>query len=222
MNLALYMDSTNLKPEATADNIKSLCSEAAKYKMAAVCIQPCRLGLARRLLMDSGVKLCTVVGFPLGAEGMKSKLYTASQSLEDGADELDMVINLGALKDGDMNRVEAEIKALVALKDQQDFILKVIVETALLTPAELINITKMLNDSGADFIKTSTGFSTRGASVEDIKTMCAYRQPHLKIKAAGGIRSLDQALQLIEAGADRLGSSNAAAIVEEYGLRGGR
>ncbi len=220
MELASYLDSTNLKPEASAIHISELCVEAAKYKMAAVCIQPYRIAIARQLLRGSEVKLCTVIGFPLGAEGTKSKLYTASQSLQNGADELDMVINLGALKDGDLSLVEEEIKAIMDLKTQRKFVLKVIIETALLNQQELIQLTRLVSDSGADFIKTSTGYSTRGASLEDIKTIKTYCQPHLKIKASGGIKNLDQARQLIEAGADRLGSSNAVSILEEYRLRG--
>lgn len=222
MNIAAYLDSTNLKADATGSNIKDLCLEAAKLHMAAVCIQPYRLALARNLLSGSGVKLCTVIGFPLGADGLQSKLYLAAQSLADGADELDMVINLGALKDRDYAKVDAEIKALVGLKNEQDFLLKVIVETALLNQDEIIMLTRMLSASGADYIKTSTGFSTRGASLDDVKTIAAYRESHLKIKAAGGIKDLDLALQLIAAGADRLGSSNAVKIVEEYSLKGGR
>ena len=222
MNLASYLDSTNLKADATANDIRNLCLEAAKFKMAAVCIQPCRLALARELLQGSGVKRCTVIGFPLGADGIHSKLYLAAQALTDGADELDMVINLGALKDGDYGKVEEEIKALVNLKKEQDFLLKVIVETALLSREELIMLTRMLSASGADYIKTSTGFSSRGASVEDVKTIMVNKASHLRIKAAGGIKDLDFALQLIEAGADRLGSSNAVRLLEEFSLRGGR
>ncbi len=201
MNLASYLDSTNLKAEATTSNIRDLCLEAAKLHMAAVCIQPYRLALARELLSGSGVKRCTVIGFPLGADGLQSKLYLASQALADGADELDMVINLGALKDGDHAKVEAEIEALVGLKKEQGFLLKVIVETALLSQEELIMLTRMLSASGADYIKTSTGYSSRGASLDDIKTIVAHREPHLKIKAAGGIKDLELALQLIAAGA---------------------
>ena len=222
MELASYLDSTNLKADATANDIRNLCVEAAKLHMAAVCIQPYRLALACDLLQGSGVKRCTVIGFPLGADGLQSKLYLAAQALADGADELDMVMNLGALKDGDYAKVEAEIKALVELKKEQDFLLKVIVETALLSREELIMVTHMISASGADYIKTSTGFSTRGASLEDIKIIVAHREPHLKIKAAGGIKELDMALQLIQAGADRLGSSNAVFLLEEFRLRGGR
>lgn len=222
MDLASYLDSTNLKADAAAVQIENLCIEAAKYHMAAVCIQPCRLPLAHALLQDSGVKTCTVIGFPLGADGLNSKRNLAHEALADGADELDMVINLGALKDGDYAKVEAEVKALLTLKKEREFILKVIVETALLRREELIVLTRMLNGSGADYIKTSTGFSTRGASLEDIEVIAAHREPHLKIKASGGIKTLDFALQLITAGADRLGTSNAGLIMEEYSAGGGR
>lgn len=222
MNLASYLDSTNLKADSAAVQIEELCIEAAKYHMAAVCIQPGRLSLAQRLLQDTGVKTCTVIGFPLGADGLSSKQFLAAQALADGADELDMVINLGALKDGDYNIVEAEIQALLRLKKERDFILKVIVETALLSRDELIMLTRILNASGADYIKTSTGFASRGASLEDIEIIAAHCEPHLKIKASGGIKELDFALQLIQAGADRLGSSNAVSLMEAYFARGGR
>ncbi|HWQ75517.1 MAG TPA: deoxyribose-phosphate aldolase [Syntrophomonas sp.] len=221
MELASYLDSTNLKPESTQKDIAALCEEAARYKMAAVCIQPFRLPQARRLLQGTGVGLCTVIGFPLGAEGKDSKVFSAVRALEDGAGELDMVINLGALKDGDLRRVEDEITGILKLKNEHAFILKVIVETALLTRDELIEMVRVTGGCGADFIKTSTGYSSRGASLEDVRIMNAHRPAGLKIKAAGGIRELDFALQLIEAGADRLGSSNTGRILEEYESRGG-
>jgi deoxyribose-phosphate aldolase len=222
MNLASYMDSTNLKPEATKNEIIALCTEAARLKMAAVCINPYRLSPAKKILQETGVRICTVIGFPLGAEGMPGKVFAASQALTGGADELDMVINLGALKDGDYKQVEQEISGVLKLKKDHQFMLKVIVETALLTREELINLTHMLCDCGADFIKTSTGFSSRGAVVEDLQIISAHRTASLKIKASGGIKHLDFALQLIDAGADRLGSSNAAKILEEYEVRGGK
>jgi deoxyribose-phosphate aldolase len=216
MNMAGYLDSTNLKPEATKNDIERLCLEAVRYKMAAVCLHPYRLSLARQLLKDSGVKLCTVIGFPLGAEGIEVKTFAARQALQNGAEELDMVINLGAVKDSHWNSVLAEIEAILKLKNEYDYILKVIVETALLTETELIRITQYLGDSGADFIKTSTGLSTRGVSVEDVQLISRVRSPNLKIKASGGIRGLDFALQLLAAGADRLGTSQAASLIDEY------
>jgi deoxyribose-phosphate aldolase len=222
MNLASYLDSTNLKPEATKNDITALCEEAARFKMAAVCIHAFRLPQARRILQGTGVGLCTVIGFPLGAEGNDSKIFSAVSALENGAGELDMVINLGALKDGNYEQVEEEVASMLKLKKDYPFILKVIVETALLSHTELINLTRMLGDCGADFIKTSTGFSSRGASLEDVQMINAHRPAGLKIKAAGGIKELDFALQLITAGADRLGSSNAGRILEEYKVRGDR
>jgi deoxyribose-phosphate aldolase len=222
MNLASYLDSTNLKPEATKKDIAVLCEEAARFKMAAVCIHAFRLPQARSILQGTGVKLCTVIGFPLGAEDRVSKVFCASHALEAGAEELDMVINLGALKDGDYRQVENEVNSILRLKKDYSFILKVIVETALLSRSELIELTRMLGDCGSDYIKTSTGFSSRGASLEDVQIICDHRPAGLKIKAAGGIRELDFALQLIAAGADRLGSSNAGRILEEYEVRGGR
>jgi deoxyribose-phosphate aldolase len=214
--IAKFLDSTNLKPEATANDIKELCIEAVKYDMAAICIHPGRLELAGQYLRDSKVKLCTVIGFPLGADTTDTKVSAAHQALKQGADELDMVINLGAVKDRNFNQVEHEIKCLLELKEDYNFILKVIVETALLDKEELITLTKLVDAAGADFIKTSTGFSTRGVSLEDINIIKTVKSDKLKIKASGGIRTLDFAQGLIEAGADRLGTSNAVKIVEEY------
>lgn len=222
MNLASYLDSTNLKPEASQKDIAALCQEAARLQMAAVCIHPYRLPQAQAILQGTGIRLCTVIGFPLGAEGKHSKVFAAAAALQAGAQELDMVINLGALKDGDYGKIEEEVNSILQLKQDYPFILKVIVETALLNSNELIDMTHLLGEWGADYIKTSTGFSSRGASLEDIQIINAHRPLGLKIKAAGGIRKLDFALQLIAAGADRLGSSNAGKILEEYEARGGK
>ena len=164
MDIASYLDSTNLRQYASESDIRHLCMEAARYKMAAVCVNPARLSLAEKLLSGSEVKLCTVIGFPLGADGLSGKIYSAAKALDDGADELDMVINIGAVKDQDLMTVGREIDGLLALKKEQDFIAKIIVETALLTVNELIMLIRLINDSGADFIKTSTGFSTRGVN----------------------------------------------------------
>ena len=219
MNLAACLDSTNLRPEATKNDIQSLCNEAVRYKLAAVCLHPYRISEARVLLAGSGVKLCTVIGFPLGAEGMESKVFNAQRALENGAEELDMVINLGAVKDQDWTVVFNEIEAVLRLKDQYDYVLKVIVETSLLNRSELELITQYLNDSRADFIKTSTGFSTRGVSLEDVKIINQFKTRRLKLKASGGIRELDFALQLLQAGADRLGTSQAVSLIEEFQRR---
>ena len=220
LDIASFLDSTNLKPEAREIDIQVLCREAVNYKMAAVCIHPCHLADARRLLADSQVKLCTVIGFPLGADRSDSKIYAAAKALEDGADELDMVINIGAVKDGAYDRVMQEIEAVLALKMHQNFTLKVIVETALLTSHELGTITEYISSTAADYIKTSTGFSSRGVSLEDIEIIKNHKSESLKIKAAGGIKDLDFALELLRAGASRLGTSNARQLIEEYSGRG--
>jgi deoxyribose-phosphate aldolase len=220
IDIASFLDSTNLKPEAREIDIENLCREAVKYQMAAVCIQPCRLAYARRLLPDRRVKLCTVIGFPLGADRSDSKIYAAAKALDDGADELDMVINIGALKDGEYYKVVQEIDEILALKKQQNFILKVIVETALLTGRELGTITEYISSTAADYIKTSTGFASRGASLEDIAIITKHKSESLKIKASGGIKNLDFALEILLAGASRLGTSSARQLIEEYSERG--
>ncbi|MDO4540657.1 MAG: deoxyribose-phosphate aldolase [Syntrophomonadaceae bacterium] len=218
-DLASIIDHTSLRPEATAAAIEALCQEARHYAMAAVCVNPGRLSVAARALSGSGVKLCTVIGFPLGADARQVKRYAAEHALLAGADEIDMVIDIGAVKDGDYAVIAAEIAEIIELKSRHDFVLKAIVETALLSISELTLVTKLIGDSGADFIKTSTGFAARGASVENIKCINAARPPHLKIKASGGIRTLEQALELVAAGADRLGCSGSVAIIEEFSRR---
>jgi len=221
IDFASFLDSTNLKPEAREIDIEVLCREAVKYNMAAVCIQPYRLAGARSMLADSQVKLCTVIGFPLGADRSDSKTYAAAKALEDGADELDMVINIGAVKDGEYNKVIQEIEAVLALKKLQNFTLKVIVETALLTSQELVKITEYISQTAADYIKTSTGFASRGVILADLELISEHKSEVLKIKASGGIRDLDFALKLLQAGAARLGTSNARQLIEEYSLRVG-
>ncbi|MEQ8199972.1 MAG: deoxyribose-phosphate aldolase [Syntrophomonadaceae bacterium] len=216
IDLASYIDSTNLKPEARQIDIEELCREALEHHMAAVCVHPYRLPLGRRLLAGTTVHLCTVVGFPLGADGLASKAYSASTALGEGADELDMVINIGAVKDRDYRTVGKEIEVIAALKQEYRFILKVIIETAYLNHEELAELIRLINQTEADFVKTSTGFGPRGASLEDITNIIKYRRPPLKIKASGGIRDLDQALAMIEAGADRLGTSSAGQLLKEY------
>lgn len=219
--IAAFMDSTNLKADASQKDIRILCEEAVNYGMTAICIHPCRLAEARDYLRGSEVKLATVIGFPLGADSPATKVFAAREALVQGAAELDMVINLGAVEDGNLNAVSAEIKSLLELKQDYRFLLKVIVETALLQRDKLETLTELVSDSGADFIKTSTGFSTRGVSLEDITVINAHKSERLKIKASGGVRSLDFALQLINAGVDRIGSSNAAYLVQEYRQKGG-
>ncbi len=214
--LASYMDSTHLKAEATAEDIRKLCEEAATLHMAAVCVNPYRVPQAGVLLKGSGVKVCTVIGFPLGALTVAGKRQEACQALKQGAQELDLVVNIGAVKDGNYALVEEEIEQLAGLKGAFSFQLKVIVETALLKPEELVKLVSIVSGSAAEYIKTSTGMAARGASLEDLEVIKQYRRPGLKIKASGGVRELDWALSLIAAGADRIGSSHAGALVKEY------
>ncbi|HBK53149.1 MAG TPA: deoxyribose-phosphate aldolase [Syntrophomonas wolfei] len=221
--LAKYLDSTNLQAEARASDIESLCQEARQFQVAAVCVNPFRLELACHLLAGTPVKACTVIAFPLGADHWKNKVDSARRALQMGAAELDMVMNIGAFKDRDYRLVEREIKELLRLREEYAFLLKVIVETALLSKGELQDISALLSNSEADFIKTSTGFSSRGVTLEDIEIIRESRQrKDLKIKASGGIKSLDFALELLKAGVDRIGSSSALALLEEYRQRGGQ
>jgi len=213
--LAAYLDSTNLKPDSKTQDIINLCEQAARYSMAAVCVTPYRLPLAREILSGSTVKACTVIGFPLGAEHAWLKREQAWWALQKGADELDMVVNLGAVKDGQLDVIKEEVSEVMGLKAHFDFVLKVIVETGLLTQSELIAILRLLEELEVDFIKTSTGINSRGATIEDIYTICNNRKTQIKIKASGGIKTLGFARQLIAAGADRIGSSNALSLVME-------
>lgn len=220
VELASRLDSTLLKPESTSRDIAALCQDALENGVYAVCVFPCRLLQARDLLRGSPVRLCTVIGFPLGAETLESKIFAARQCLEAGAQELDVVLNIGAIKDGDFACLEQEVRALLDLKGQYSYILKCIVETALLQGDELRVMTEMLARLGADYIKTSTGFAARGASREDMAAIIAARgSAPLKIKASGGIRDLDSALALIAAGADRIGTSSAVPILDELRRR---
>jgi deoxyribose-phosphate aldolase len=221
--LAKYLDSTNLQAAARASDIELLCQEARQYQMAAVCVNPFRLELACHLLSGTPVKACTVIAFPLGADHWTSKVDSARRALQMGAAELDMVMNIGAFKDKDFHLVEREIKELLRLREEYVFLLKVIVETALLSKGELQDISVLLGNSEADFIKTSTGFSSRGVALEDVEIIRESRQrKDLKIKASGGIKSLGFALELLKAGVDRIGSSSAGALLEEYRQRGGQ
>lgn len=220
MELASFLDSTLLKPESTSRDIASLCHEAKENAFYAVCVSPYRLAQARELLQGSPVRLCTVIGFPLGAETIAVKAAAARQCLREGAHELDLVANIGAIKDGSFAYLEEETRAVLELKQEKDYVLKCIIETALLDRAELETMVRMLARLGVDFVKTSTGYAARGASREDINAIKEARGASaLKIKASGGIRDLDSALALIAAGADRIGTSSAGAILAEYRSR---
>ncbi len=217
--IASYLDSTNLKPDARLSDIRMLCQEAAAFNMAAVCINPAYLYEAGELLAGSGVHLCTVIGFPLGAGFSSIKIREAFEAVKSGAGELDMVINIGALKDGRSALVREEIDGVLTLRQDFPFLLKVIVETALLSEDEIARVTGLVSETSADFIKTSTGLAGRGASIRDLEIIKQNRRPDLRIKASGGIKDLYWAMQLIEAGAERIGTSSAGSIMEQYQAR---
>lgn len=213
-NLASYIDHTLLKPEATKADIKKICDEAIIYGFASVCINPCYVSSAKEYLGESDVKVCTVIGFPLGATTSEVKAFEAAQAIENGADEIDMVINIGALKDERYDYVENDIKA-VAEKCKGKALLKVIIETCLLNDDQKIMACKLAKSAGADFVKTSTGFSTSGAEVSDIILMRNTVGKEMGVKASGGIRNLETTLKMIEAGASRIGASASVKIVSE-------
>lgn len=212
MNLNKYIDHTLLKADATKEQITKLCNEAKEYDFASVCVNTCYVPLAKELLNGSDVKVCCVVGFPLGAMDSESKAYEAKTAVKNGAEEVDMVINIGALKDKDYDYVTKDIKAVV--EASKPAIVKVIIEACLLTDEEKVEACKCSLNAGAEFVKTSTGFSTGGATVEDVKLMRATVGDKCKVKAAGGIRSYEDALKMIDAGADRLGCSAGIKIME--------
>ena len=205
MDLAKYIDHTILKPEATSQDIERLCSEATEHKFAAVCVNPCYVKLAVGLLVGTGVKVATVIGFPLGANLSVVKAFEAQQAILHGADEIDMVINIGAAKQAQWEVVLDDIRKVVAGADGHH--VKVIVETALLTEEEKRKVCNIVLHSGAHYIKTSTGFSTGGATVNDIKLFKTIVGEKIGIKASGGVRTRGDAEEMIAAGASRLGTS---------------
>lgn len=212
-NLAPFIDHTLLKPDATSDQIKKLCMEAREYKFASVCVNTCYVPLAAQMLAGSGVKTCCVVGFPLGAMTSRAKVEEAKEAIENGATEIDMVINIGAAKSGDWDYVKKDIAALVeAVRGKA--LLKVIIETCLLTDEEKVKACALAKMAGADFVKTSTGFSTGGATVEDVKLMRKVVGPDMGVKASGGVRDYKTAMEMINAGATRIGTSSGISIVK--------
>lgn len=213
MNLQLtkMIDHTLLKPEATSEQIKTLCNEAKHYNFKAVCINPQFVSLAKKVLTGSDVLVCTVIGFPLGANSTESKIYEAKDAIKNGADEIDMVIAIGKVKEADFDYIENEIRQIV--KSAAGKTVKVILETALLTDEEIAKASKAASNANAHFVKTSTGFSTRGASLNDIKIMKENIRADVQIKASGGIRSFEDANNYLELGVTRLGTSAGVAIV---------
>ena len=212
MTLNNYIDHTLLKATATKEDIIQLCNEAIQYAFFSVCVNSCYVALAKSELKNSSVKVCSVIGFPLGAMSTKAKIEETKQALIDGADEIDMVLNIGFLKSKDFDAVWKEIEAVKKVMPHN--ILKVILETCYLEELEIIKASELAIQSGADFIKTSTGFGTNGATVNDVKLMLnVAKDCNTKIKASGGIRDTKTALKYINLGVERIGTSNGIAIV---------
>ena len=211
-NVAAMIDHTLLKPEATKEQIETLCQEAIENKFFSVCVNPVWVRTSKELVKNSGVKVCTVIGFPLGASTSEIKAFETINAIENGADEVDMVINIGALKDQNDTLVESDIRAVVeAAKGKA--LTKVIIETSLLTKEEKIRACEISVKAGADYVKTSTGFSTGGATFDDIALMRKTVGPSIGVKASGGVRSTEDAQKMIEAGATRIGASSSVDII---------
>jgi deoxyribose-phosphate aldolase len=213
--IAGLIDHTLLKPEASRDEIRKLCQEAARFGFASVCINPWNVPLAAEILRGTKVKVCTVVGFPLGATLPHVKIHEAEEAIKLGAQEIDMVINIGALKSGQDDVVESDIRGVVDASHLGGAICKVILETALLTHDEKIRGSAAAKKAGADFVKTSTGFSTAGATAEDVALMRAVVGSEMGVKAAGGVRSFEDLKKMVRAGATRIGASASVKIMEE-------
>ncbi len=206
------IDHTLLAPDATKEQIKKICDEAKQYNFASVCVNPSWIRYCKEQLKGSDVKVCTVIGFPLGATMMASKISEAKYSLYEGADELDMVINIGRLKDHDDEYVKNEIAELKNVAG--DKVLKVIIETCLLTDEEKVRVCKLAKEAKADFVKTSTGFSKGGATVADIKLMRETVGPEMGVKASGGVKTKEDLVAMVEAGATRIGTSHGVDLVK--------
>lgn len=209
---ARMIDHTLLKPEATKEQIVKLAEEAKTYHFASVCVNPTWVKTAYEILKDTDVKVCTVIGFPLGATTPEVKAFETKNAIENGATEVDMVINIGALKSGDDELVEKDIRAVVEAAKGKALV-KVIIETCLLTDEEKVRACQLAVKAGADFVKTSTGFSTGGATVEDVALMRKTVGPNVGVKASGGIRNADDLLAMEKAGANRIGASAGVQII---------
>ncbi|MHA6280277.1 deoxyribose-phosphate aldolase [Salinimicrobium sp. CAU 1759] len=213
MEINKYIDHTILKATATEDDIIELCKEAKEYSFFSVCVNSGYVSLAKEQLKGSEVKICTVVGFPLGAMSTEAKIFETEQAIRDGAEEVDMVINVGELRSKNFKKVEEEIAAIKKVVGER--ILKVILETCYLTPQEIILASELAVKAKADYVKTSTGFGIDGARMENIELMKKAVEGKAKLKASGGVKNLDTALSFIEAGVERIGTSSGVSIVKE-------
>ncbi len=220
-DLAKLIDYTLLKPEATKKEISKLCQEAKRYGFASVFVNPCYVKLASRLLKNSEVKVGTVVGFPLGANTFSTKAFEAREAIKLGASEIDMVINVGFLKSADLKLVQQDIEEVAKVvrqmgdKADKNIVFKVIIETCFLNQEEKVKAAQLAEKAGAEFVKTSTGFGTAGANLNDVKLLRKHLSDKVKIKASGGIRTFEQALDMLKAGADRIGTSSGVMIIKE-------
>jgi deoxyribose-phosphate aldolase len=221
--LAKTIDQTLLNPIATSKDIEQLCINAKNNHFAAVCINPTYIAQAKKILADTDVKVCSVVGYPLGANTIETKVFEARNNVKKGADELDMVINLGAVKSGNYDYVEREIKIVVNVIRREQIAeynrhidIKVIIETAILTRDEIKKVCAIIERSGADFVKTSTGFGVKGVELDDVRLIREIVTRNIGVKASGGIRTFKDAQALIDAGATRLGTSSGINIIKEY------
>lgn len=215
MPINKLIDHTLLKADATKAEVTQVLAEALKYDFASVCIQPCHVSYAAQYLKGSDVKVCTVIGFPLGANTSAVKAFETADAIKNGADEIDMVINIGALKDGQDETVLNDIVAVV--QAAQNKTVKVILETCLLSEEEIVKACQLCMQAKADFVKTSTGFSTGGATIENVRIMKAAIDDTMQVKAAGGIRTYEDLLKMVEAGASRIGTSAGCSIMQKKG-----
>jgi len=214
MNLAKMIDHTLLKPDATQQEIAQLCFEARKYGFASVCVNPTWVSLCAELLKGASAKVCTVIGFPLGATSSETKAFETETAIRQGATEIDMVINIGALKARDLETVARDIRGVVHAAHAHGIIVKVIIETALLTDEEKTIASLICKEAGADFVKTSTGFAGGGATVHDVELMRKTVGPQMGVKASGGVRTFEDAASMIKAGATRIGASAGVKIIQ--------
>lgn len=212
--IAGLIDHTLLKPEASEADIRRICAEAREYKFASVCVNPYWVPVAARELAGCGAKVCAVAGFPLGANTTAIKVAEAAAAIREGAREIDMVINIGELRGGNFDAVQAEVRAVVEASHAHGAIVKVILETALLDEPQKIRACRISKEAGADFVKTSTGFAAHGATVEDVALMRRTVGPEMGVKASGGIRTLEDLKAMVAAGATRIGTSSGVKIVE--------
>jgi len=213
MELNKYIDHTLLKPTASEKDIIKICNEAKEYHFASVCVNPCNVSLVSNELKGSDVKVCSVISFPFGASSTEVKVEEAKKAIEAGAEEIDMVINVGKLLEGDLEYTQNEVSAITKVCHEKNVLLKVIVETCYLEEKNIADICAIIEKAGADFIKTSTGYGPRGASVEDIKLFKKYLKKDTKIKASGGVRTREDSETYIGLGCSRIGASSGIAIV---------